>query len=635
MKKLISALSFMLLSVIGYAQTPEIGHFQQLKTVRRGDTIDVAWYYKPASGVDVRTFQIDFQFKKTLFTHISSTVDAAYSTNSPTLNYQEWQNYKYSSYTLGTGTYNYTSDTNWTVGRNYLIFALGSSSSFSSNGYIIHNKFIINNVQPNYVSDSITVNWSRMFKVDGTTIGDNVATLAYQKQSIKLLGNLTISGKIWFPSTMTSGLLPTIYCYEKNTGLLVSQTVPSISGSYTLINIDENTKYKIEVKFPQDSLTYIRDNAVTISDAIKAYNEYVNTDVNQNYGHNYLKHGLGFLIGDINLNTKFDGGDPYGIYASVSGLKPIDTAKLINVFSKDEYDSLVLGSNQWVDWVTYSDRGRYIYDSVGTTNLTLDIKYFVLGDVDRTHSSPVFNGTTEVFAAIYRGQYDVNIPDVYSVGQPMYVPFNINTNGDNNNGLQFEVKYDVAKVNFEEIVSNLQGPWLQYVTHDNVKGIVRFGAMNNQKSGSLYGVATPFKLKFSAKVQMDDIKTDVVIRKLMDASDKEGDHLNIVLASQRVVMMYKMAQPKDNNITEPTAILYPNPNEGDFKIDLDLIPNTTMNVSIYDYQGKLMVNLGDVKAEGNVTKISKNVTQPELPQGNYLLVLSGQNKQITKPFIKL
>jgi hypothetical protein len=257
-----------------------------------------------------------------------------------------------------------------------------------------------------------------------------------------------------------------------------------------------------------------------------------------------------------------------------------------------------------------------------------------LGDVDRTHSSPVFVGTTEIFAAIYKGQYNVEIPDVYSVGQPMYVPFNINTNGNNNNGLQFEVKYDVTKVNFEEIVSNLQGPWLQYVTHDDVKGIVRFGAMNNQKNGSLQGLATPFKLKFSAKVTTDDIKTDVVIRKLMDASDKEGDHFNIVLVSQRVVMMYKRAQTTDI-ITEPTAILYPNPNKGEFKIDLELLPNTTMNASIYDYQGKLMINLGDVESVGNVTKITKTVTQPELPQGGYLLVLSGYNKKITKPFIKL
>jgi hypothetical protein len=59
MKKLISVVFIALFSVIGYSQTPEIGHFQQLKTVRRGDTIDVAWYYKPASGVDIRTFQID------------------------------------------------------------------------------------------------------------------------------------------------------------------------------------------------------------------------------------------------------------------------------------------------------------------------------------------------------------------------------------------------------------------------------------------------------------------------------------------------------------------------------------------------------------------------------------------------
>jgi hypothetical protein len=48
-----------------------------------------------------------------------------------------------------------------------------------------------------------------------------------------------------------------------------------------------------------------------------------------------------------------------------------------------------------------------------------------------------------------------------------------------------------------------------------------------------------------------------------------------------------------------------------------------------------MINLGDVESAGNVTKITKTVTQPELPQGNYLLVLSGYNKQITKPFIKL
>ena len=120
----------------------------------------------------------------------------------------------------------------------------------------------------------------------------------------------------------------------------------------------------------------------------------------------------------------------------------------------------------------------------------------------------------------------------------------------------------------------------------------------------------------------------------MDASDKEGDHFNIVLASQRVVMRYKMTQIA-NNITEPTISIYPNPNTGNFTTEFELLPNTNMNASIYDYQGKLMINLGDVNSDGLNTKIIKYVTHPELPQGNYLLVLSNNNKQITKPFTKL
>jgi hypothetical protein len=92
---------------------------------------------------------------------------------------------------------------------------------------------------------------------------------------------------------------------------------------------------------------------------------------------------------------------------------------------------------------------------------------------------------------------NVNIPNVTApTGQAMYASFNVNTNGINSDGLQFEMKYDPTKVKFEEIVSNIQGPWLQYLTHDDVNGIIRFGGMNNQSAGSLTGNVTPFKLKW-------------------------------------------------------------------------------------------------------------------------------------------
>lgn len=633
MRKFLIGSILMLSSYLGYSQTPEIGHFQQLATVKRGDTLDVAWYYKPAAGTDVRTFQVDWQFKKTLFTYLSTTVDNTVTNNSPVVNYQTWDGYKYSNYS--NGMYNYVVDTNWTVGRNYLI--LSNGNSLSSNGYIIHNKFKINNVSANYVADTITLNWARMFKVDGTTIGDNVANLSYNKLAIKLLGNLTISGKVFLPSSVTSsGLIPTINCYDNVTNVLVSSTTPNATtGNYTLNNIDENKRYRIELRFPTDSLASLRDRAVTISDAVKAYNEYSFTDVNQTFGRQYLKHGLSYLIGDINLSGALDGGDPYGIYASVSGLRPIDITKLINVFKKDEYDSLVLGANQWSTWASYSNKGISVTDSVTTNNLTLDLKYFILGDVDRTHSSPVFNPAgVEVTAAIFGGNYGITIPNSYAVGQPMYVPFNVSTNGGLNNGLQFEMKYDITKVKFEEIVSNIQGPWLQYVTHDEQNGIIRFGGMNNQKSGSLQGEVTPFKLKFSAKVAGEDISTYVFVRKLMDASDLNGDHFNIALTSDRVLLTYRAASTLTFVNSEPTAVIRPNPNNGIFELVITIPNNSWMTASIYDYSGKKLLDLGRYQTDEFNNTFTKRVDVQSLAQGAYLIVLSNDKKQITKPFIK-
>lgn len=630
MKKLISVVSLFFLCVMGYAQTPEIGHFQQLATIKRGDTLDVAWYFKPAVGTDIRTFQIDWQYKKALFTHISSSVDAAVSGNAPVLDFKSWENYKYGSYS--NGVYNYVADTNWSVGRNYLI--LSNGSQINSNGYIIHNKFKINNVPSNFEEDSVRVNWARMFKVDGTTIGDNIASLSHQVLDLKLLGNLTISGKIWFPSTITSQTLPTLYCYDNTTNVLVSQTIPDLNGNYTFNNIDENKTYKIEVRFPTAMLSTIRDNAVTISDAVKAYNEYINTDVNQSMTHQYLKHGLSYLIGDINLSQSFDGGDPYSIYASVSGLAPINTSNLINVFTKETYDSLVLGTNQWTTWQNHSNKGIFLTTNVGTTNLSLDIKYFVLGDVDRSHSSPVFNGATEVLATIYKGQFDVNVANSYSVGSPMYVPFNVSTNGSLSNGLQFEMKYDVTKVKFDEIVSNIQGPWLQYVTHDDVNGIVRFGGMNNQQSGSLQGVATPFVLKFLAKNPSEDINSNVSIRSLMDASHKDGDHFNINLSTGMIVLSYRANNPNTVTVTEPTVTLYPNPTNGIINMSVDLLPNTKMNASIYNNIGGIVMNVGDFTSDEFNLKHLKTVNVGNLMNGVYYFILSGYNKKITKPFIK-
>lgn len=634
MKKLLFLLALSLSTIISFGQTPQIGHFQTLATVRRGDTLDVAWYYRPGTP-DVRTFQVDWQYKKTLLTYISTTVDASVNGMSPAVSYKTWDNYKYNTYS--NGSYTYTSNTDWTVGRNYLV--LSSGNTIGSNGYVIHNKYKINEVAPNYVSDTITVNWARMFKVDGTTIGDNVAQLTNQRLAIKLLGNLTLSGKVWLGSQMT--LRPVVWCYQANNNTFIDSVTVNTDGTYTIDNVDENTRYKLEVRFPSPLAT-IRNQAVTIADAVKTYDEYTITDVNQTFSRNYLRNGLAYLIADINKTGTLDGGDPYSIYASVSGLKPIDTTKLINVFKKNVYDSLTIGANQWNDWASYTTGVTHIFDSVGIVNLTgVDIKYFILGDVDRTHSSPVYDaGGVLVARANYIGNMNVNIPNVLApVGQAMYANFNINTNGLNNDGLQFEMKYDPTKVKFEEIISNIQGPWLQYLTHDDVSGIIRFGGMNNQKVGSLVGASTPFRLKFSP-IGTNEIMTNVYVRKLMDASDKNGDHFNIVLASDFITLSNRMVgqvgvSPVQTD--EITASIRPNPTTGFFELVVTFPKvNMTSLAEVYDMSGRKVKVIGRLQSDDFVRTVVKQVDLTQAVNGQYLLVLNNENQnRLTKQFIKI
>ena len=405
MKKLLLAL-VLLFSISSYAQQPSIGHFQQLSTVKRGDTLDVAWYYQPVASRDVRTFQVDFQYKKRLLSHIETTVDVALSERTPYVDYKQFDNYKYSNYT--NGNYNYIQDTAWTTARNYIVLASGNQ--IAGAGYVIHNKYKINSVEANFASDSVTINWARLFTVDGVSIGDNVANLTNKSLSIFLKGNLTISGRVTLSANMTSK--PTVLAIDPLTGVVASSMIVSTDGSYTLDNVEQNTRYKIQLLFPRQDLNTIRDNAVTISDGAKVYEEFTKTDVNQTYSRQYLKSGLSYLQADVNKSLGLDGGDAYGIYASVAGLKPIDTAGLIKVFTSQEYDALVTAESQWTAWPAYLNRLDYIYDSVITSNLVVNLKYAIVGDVNRSHSSPVFDAAgQEILAGALAGVLNVDIPN--------------------------------------------------------------------------------------------------------------------------------------------------------------------------------------------------------------------------------
>jgi hypothetical protein len=261
----------------------------------------------------------------------------------------------------------------------------------------------------------------------------------------------------------------------------------------------------------------------------------------------------------------------------------------------------------------------------------------LLGDVDRSHSSPVYNAQGQLVArTIYRGDINVNIPDTYvNNSQPLFVPFNVNYAGYKNTGLQFEMKYDPAVVRFDQIQSNIDGPWLQYVTNDSIAGIVRFGGMNNQDKGFLTGELTPYKLKFSPKNPGTNITSFVYVRRLMDAADENGDHYNIVLQSDRIVLSYRMngGIPTYTNM-EPTIAVNPNPTTGQFEVVVFLPKNSTMNALVYDMHGRLIMDLGKFETQDTEFTFRKPVSSSGLAVGMYNLVLFDNRKRITTKLIK-
>jgi hypothetical protein len=160
--------------------------------------------------------------------------------------------------------------------------------------------------------------------------------------------------------------------------------------------------------------------------------------------------------------------------------------------------------------------------------------------------------------------------------------------------------------------------------------------MNNQTSGALIGSATPFKLKFSP-IGTNDVVTNIYVRKLMDASDNNGDHYNIDLTSQVTTLLFKMSPNHSGvDITEITASIRPNPTTGWFEVEVKF-PDVNMSVlaNIYDTQGRLIKTVGEISGDGMTNVTYKQIDMTTSDNGNYFLILNNKQKQITKQFVKV
>ena len=127
---------------------------------------------------------------------------------------------------------------------------------------------------------------------------------------------------------------------------------------------------------------------------------------------------------------------------------------------------------------------------------------------------------------------DVNISNLTVTSSDIQIPINVNTNGNNLTGIQFEFVYDPTKVKFEELKSEVSNQWAIYV--NSKTGTIRFAALDAQFKYPLTGVSKPFTLRFSAIGNALDIDTYIKIRDNYDAADNKGNQLGINLNTSQI-----------------------------------------------------------------------------------------------------
>jgi hypothetical protein len=121
----------------------------------------------------------------------------------------------------------------------------------------------------------------------------------------------------------------------------------------------------------------------------------------------------------------------------------------------------------------------------------------------------------------------------------------------------------------------------------------------------------------------------------MDASDKNGDHFNINLMSDYVILSSRaVAMPSPEK--EITAMIRPNPTSGFFELVVTFPKNNMSSLArVYDVQGRLIKEIGRISSDDYYTTVIRQVDLTKATNGHYLLVLDNENqKKLTKQFIK-
>jgi hypothetical protein len=535
LKKLtLSIVTFLYINVTAQTPTIYLEKSNITKNIRdtsilKGDTVDMVVMYKEEMSY-TRTLYFDFQYNYKTFTVIDVTSFSGDSSAMPSGAVMNIQNNFHPGYTYArtaqntttNGTqnyynanYNFSSTSSNAIQR---IYTTVTSDNNLRDGKYIKIRLKVNNVAAGTAYDSLYMNFVSGWRSDAAGIQTYMPLPKSTFITLDANANTLVTGNIYkSPSVQThikftdslSGISTLLY--------------PDVNGAFKAsTELSPNRTYIVSVGI--DSIANVAKNAITVSDATAALNEFGSVNLDGTFNKTNLKTGAAWVAADANYNGSFDAADPYLILAHVANTLPMIPD--VYTYKRDEFNKDTLAAQD------------FVYFRTTASNQTLELNYLIAGDINRSHSSQVVlpDGTIKSFSLvntpIAKKAVAVSLANAVVESDNISIPVSINTDGLNICGLQFEFSYDATKIQLQEIKSNTNPSWLNFYTNEN--GYVKFGGIDKTLKEPISGSSIPFTIKFKSLTPGTDINTYIWVTDNMDASDNRGNQVGISLNTAQI-----------------------------------------------------------------------------------------------------
>ena len=550
MKKLLTLLGILVISIASNAQLTINQSFSPTSNLKVGDTISVK--YTVARGTTTpRYFWLRYQFNNKALSYVSTTFSQGTSVQTF---YTGWSSYKFTASTSNSITakdlyaqylispWGYASNADWNVGQLTV-----QRTDASINGDIATQKYIIKDL----VDYTNIHKLDLAYSIDATSasitpITTNPGTISLG--SVKG-GTSSFKVRVLFPQGYTIADHGISLLQLNATKTDVDWTKPPLA--FKQLDASGEATFTTEVKVgdtiglmvsPPNGKTWM-NNVITVSDAYKAFLGIAQTDINgtKNFFQYNRERIMANVSKDDGTGTEiYNETDAYYLFSHVMGIDVSTKAYIPSSTATSlRYGSSLLNQG-WLDGTN-----KYITIVTAPTQ-AVDMVFAWNGDLDFSHSSSL----TEIASRIAAGTYANSIKDntatikSFSVQSMSYTPtiekatLGLNStivNGkvvltgtltkDGLAGLEVILQYDNSKLTFDNISFDAGPNVTNFST--NGDGRLTFGSMDQMKTGRIK-IGTPYKLTFIPKETITNT-AGLFYTVLADAVDGNGNKINLIV----------------------------------------------------------------------------------------------------------